>query len=76
MTKDKSQSKKFQSAARELGCSENEKTFDRTLKKLGSTPPPESVQKRKPKQVLHSSGCAVHNLPAFEPGDCDCGAES
>ena len=25
--------------------------------------------------ATHTSDCAVHNLPAFEPGPCDCGAE-
>ena len=73
--KTNSQTKLFVKAARDLGCSEDEKAFDQTLKKLGSTPPPKSVQKRKLKQAAHSSGCAVHNLPAYEPGDCDCGAE-
>lgn len=24
--------------------------------------------------ATHTSDCAVHNLPAFEPGPCDCGA--
>jgi hypothetical protein len=24
----------------------------------------------------HRSDCAVHNAPAYEPGPCDCGAES
>lgn len=23
----------------------------------------------------HKSDCAVHNAPAYEPGECDCGAE-
>jgi hypothetical protein len=26
-------------------------------------------------KITHSSGCAVHNAPAYEPGPCDCGAE-
>ena len=25
-------------------------------------------------EIKHSSGCAVHNAPAMEPGPCDCGA--
>ena len=25
-------------------------------------------------EVLHASGCALHNGPALEPGPCDCGA--
>lgn len=23
--------------------------------------------------MAHASDCALHNAPAFEPGDCDCG---
>jgi len=25
--------------------------------------------------VIHASDCAVHNMPAFENGACDCGAK-
>jgi len=41
------QSQKFIKSARDLGCSEDEKAFDKTLKKLGSTPPPDTVKARK-----------------------------
>lgn len=33
----------------------------------GSTPPSSAIS--------HASDCALHDGPAFEPGDCDCGAE-
>lgn len=26
-------------------------------------------------ETEHASDCAVHNAPAYEPGECDCGAE-
>lgn len=28
------------------------------------------------KSKRHSSDCALHNAPAFEPKPCDCGAET
>jgi len=34
-------------AAREPGCDVSDATFDKVLKKIASTPPPKSVQKRK-----------------------------
>jgi hypothetical protein len=43
------QFKRFKDAARDLGCDDNEDTFDRALKKIVSAPPPKSVQKRKTK---------------------------
>ncbi len=39
--------KSFLEVARELGCSEDEKTFDKVLRKIASAPSPMSVQKRK-----------------------------
>ena len=41
------QLKAFRDAARELGCDNDEKAFDKVLKKIAKAPPPESVQKRK-----------------------------
>ena len=26
------------------------------------------------KEIIHTSDCALHNGPAYEPGPCDCGA--
>ena len=43
----KPQHQEFVKAARELGCDEDEATFDKVLKKIASAPPPKSVQKRK-----------------------------
>jgi len=45
--KTNAQSKRFIKSARELGCTEDEKAFDQTLKKLGSTAPPDTVKARK-----------------------------
>ena len=28
----------------------------------------------KASQVVHASDCAVHNMPAYPAGPCDCGA--
>jgi hypothetical protein len=50
MSKPQSQKSKFEQAARELGCSEDENAFDKTLKKIASAPPPKSVEKRKTKK--------------------------
>lgn len=44
------QSKAFIEKARELGCSEDEGTFEKTIKKIASAPPPKSVEKRKTKK--------------------------
>ena len=49
---DADQIKAFKEAARELGCDDDEKTFDKVLKKISSAPPPKSVQKRKAKPRL------------------------
>ena len=43
------QVKAFREAARELGCDDDEKAFDKVLKKIASAPPPKSVEKRKAK---------------------------
>jgi hypothetical protein len=44
------QLKAFQKAARELGCDDDEKAFDKVLKKIASAPPPKSVEQRKVKK--------------------------
>ena len=44
------QSKLFFEKARELGCDEDPRAFDKMLKKIASAPPPKSVQKRKAKR--------------------------
>ena len=51
MSKRKStdQSKKFIEAARELGCKEDPRAFDRALKKIAEAPPPDTAQERKKK---------------------------
>ena len=43
------QSKRFIEAARELGCDEDEATFDRTLKAMASVPPPKRFRNARPK---------------------------
>jgi hypothetical protein len=43
----KKQHREFVKAAREIGCDEEEKVFDRALKKVASAPSPKSVKKRK-----------------------------
>lgn len=45
--KDKMQLDKFVEAARELGCKDDPRAFDRALKKLAEAPPPDTVQERK-----------------------------
>jgi hypothetical protein len=47
MSKEKSQKRKFIEVARELGCKEDPRAFDRALKKIAKAPPPETVQERK-----------------------------
>jgi hypothetical protein len=37
----------FKRAARDLGCDEDQGTFDKVLKRIAKAPPPKSVQKRK-----------------------------
>lgn len=27
-------------------------------------------------KIQHDSGCAMHNMPAYPAGPCDCGAEA
>lgn len=44
------QSYKFVEAARELGCAEDGDSFDETLKKIASAPPPKTIKKRKTKK--------------------------
>ena len=46
----------FVKAARELGCDDDEATFDKVLKKIASAPPPKSVQKRKSSRKPRSKG--------------------
>jgi len=41
------QAKKFIQAVKDLECSDDEKAFEQTLIKLGSTPPPDTVKARK-----------------------------
>lgn len=43
------QSSAFISAARKLGCDDDEEAFDKILKKIAKAPPPDSVAKRKGK---------------------------
>ena len=43
----KKQSDKFEEAARELGCDEDEAAFDRALKQM--KPPPDKVEKPRAK---------------------------
>lgn len=69
--KKQNQKSKFIDAARELGCKEDPRAFDRALKQLADSPPTEAVQKRK---MQHASDCAIHNGPALPAGPCDCGA--
>lgn len=45
------QFKRFEEAARELGCSEDEEAFDKALKKVASAPPSEGAEKTKPKKI-------------------------
>lgn len=71
--KSESQSAKFEAAARELGCEDNEEAFDAKLKKVASAPPTVGATGRK---VQHASDCAVNNGPAYPAGPCDCGAET
>lgn len=47
---DKNQKQKFIDAARELGCKEDPRAFDRALKKIAEAPPPDTVQERKTKK--------------------------
>lgn len=35
---------------------------------------PREMYTNKDNGAAHASDCAVHNMPAFDPGDCDCGA--
>jgi len=46
-----SQAEKFAAAARELGCSDDESAFDKTLKKVATAPSPKSLKKRKKKKT-------------------------
>lgn len=34
----------------------------------------EKLREQKPADIQHASDCALHNAPAYEPGECDCGA--
>lgn len=56
------QTRRFEQAARELGCDEDPGRFDEALKK---------VARHKP--TLHWSDCAVNNGPALPAGPCTCG---
>jgi hypothetical protein len=46
------QFEKFKKLAEEAGCEDNDAAFDKTLKRLAETPPPETVEKRKLKLGL------------------------
>jgi hypothetical protein len=58
----KSQSDKFKEAARQLGADDDEERFDATLRKILKQP------------EVHTSDCSMHNAPAYQSGECDCGA--
>lgn len=58
-----SQRDRFEQAARELGVELDEASLRATLRIVAQ-----------PKAVSHASDCALHNAPAYEPGNCDCGA--
>ena len=60
------QVEKFVEAARTLGCDETEGQLDAVMKQLGTT--------SKASVIAHASDCAIHNGPALEAGECDCGA--
>lgn len=45
-----SQLDRFKRMSRELGCDEDEASFDEALGKVASSPPPKSVEKRKTKK--------------------------
>jgi hypothetical protein len=45
-----SQFEKFRKLAEEVGCEDNDAAFDKTLKRLAETAPPETVEKRKKKR--------------------------
>lgn len=47
MNQEKSQADKFRDLARELECDEDEKRFDKALRRVGSAPPPEKGDKPK-----------------------------
>ncbi len=44
------QSNKFATAARELGCDDDEEAFDKKLKAVASAPPPKDTPKKKVKK--------------------------
>jgi hypothetical protein len=48
--KSKSQIEKFKEAARDLGCTEDESTFDEIVKKVAKAPPPRQADKLKVKK--------------------------
>ncbi len=43
-TESNKQAKKFQQAAKDLGCDESEEVFDEKLKKVASAPPPKDTK--------------------------------
>ncbi len=45
------QFQKFKKLAEESGCEDNDAAFDKTLKRLAETPPPETIEKRKTKKA-------------------------
>jgi hypothetical protein len=49
--KQPTQFEKFKKLAEEAGCDDNDAAFDKTLTRLVETPPPETVEKRKPKRI-------------------------
>ena len=44
------QPEKFEEAARELGCNEDESAFDEMIKEVAKAPPPRQNEKAKPKR--------------------------
>lgn len=50
---EKSQSDKFKDLARELECDESEERFDRALKRVAESPPPEKGGKSKKDKPGH-----------------------
>lgn len=63
------QSAKFLEAARSVGTSDNDKEFNRALKKILKASP---ATARKRELGVHDSDCATNNGPALPAGPCDC----
>ena len=63
----KTQIDKFREKARELKADQSEDKFNATPRRVAS-------KSNEARAVVHASDCAVHNAPAYEAGECDCGA--